>query len=782
MATSNLLQLKPGVEILPVSQLPDELRERLGGTNGDYAVSISNSRHRSSVVDPATAELLHRFRQPSTLAQAIRGFAQRHDEDPEGILREAWEILESLIRRGVLLQIDDPRLAIPPSLVAGNSVGAWTIVRPVQQLDDAELYLVRSTDLQLGALKIRCGSTASDRRAIQQEAAVLQYLDGSVAPQVLTRGLFDGRPFLICEWCAGVDAEALAGRWRDRPQGTGARKQILALARTIAEAYARLHSQGVLHADVHAGNLLVDREGRVQLIDFGLSGYLAEGPVPYRGGVPFFQAPETARALARGEGASLSLASEQFSVAALLYRLFTGYPYRDFDLERKAQLRQAAEAGMRPFRHRNRPPWPAVEATLERALDPDPDRRFPDMADLAFALEAEAAGPLPRLRAQRASRLSQARARVRSWLAPEGVWWQKGLPAPTASVMSGATGIALACYRMACLEDDPEMLSLADLWIRRGVQQADLAGAFEAPDWDVTTDTVGQSSPYHTESGVHAVDALVAHAAGQIERQATAVRRFLQASERPAHGHDLTLGTAGLLVVGAGLLETLESGPAYNHLAEQGEQTLAELWSVLDREPAMAASSIDNLGIAHGWAGFLFASLRWRQATTGPMPAHLEQRLGQLARLAEPWGRGVRWPWHLGPAGCFKSSMSGWCNGTAGHLMLWDLASRMIDAPDFSELARRAAQDVWDTAADSPSLCCGLVGRTYALLGHFRRSGDRKWLCRARDLAEAAAGTGKFGDSPAYSLFRGELSLALIASDLENPEASSFPFVESEGW
>ncbi len=781
MATSSLLQLRTGVEIFPASRLSADLRQRLGSAGDDYAVSIPNTRHRSSLINPATADLLGRFRRPSTLAQAVREFAGQHGEDPATVLRQAWDVLESLLRRGVLLQIDDPRLTATPPLDAGGTVGAWTVVRPVQQLEDTEIYLVRSLKGRLGALKIRCAAGESDRRIIQHEADILDVLDGSVAPRKLDHGKLGRRPYLVSEWHAGVDAETVARRWRSRSVGAGDRRRLLALCREIARTYARLHAAGVLHADIHPGNLLVDSEGRIRLIDFGLSGYLADGPLPFIGGNPFYYAPETARALLDEEPTTLSPASEQFSVAALLYRLLTGHPYRDFHLEQDAQLRQAAEAGMRPFRHRDLVSWPAVEAILERALGPEPAQRFTDMAALERALPAIALES-PSGSGGTRSHLHRAQARVRSNLPPGGNWWREGLRSPTASVQSGAAGIALACYRMASLSDDAELLSLADLWIRRARQQVGHPEAFEAADLELTAATVGESSPYHTESGVHAVEALVANAQGQTERRDTAVCRFLEAGERPGHGHDLTLGTASHLVVSAALLEVLDRASIREPVIERGERALSELWSALDQQPAIVASFLDHLGLAHGWAGFLYASLRWRQAADGPMPASLEQRLEQLAGLAEPWGRGLRWPWFLGPSGSFDSSMPGWCNGSAGHLMLWSLANRTIGDRDYADLERGAAMDVWDAAASDSSLCCGLVGRAYALLSRFRHGGDRKWLRRARDLAEAAARLGGFGEAPAYSLFKGELALALIAADLERPDVSCFPWLEAEGW
>jgi hypothetical protein len=102
--------------------------------------------------------------------------------------------------------------------------------------------------------------------------------------------------------------------------------------------------------------------------------------------------------------------------------------------------------------------------------------------------------------------------------------------------------------------------------------------------------------------------------------------------------------------------------------------------------------------------------------------------------------------------------------------------------PSLLPLAEAAAYDVWDGVAASASLCCGMIGRAYGLLSFFRLTGDETWHQRAIGLAETAAHLGGFGQAPSHSLFKGELALAVLASDLAHPMASAFPLLETEGW
>ena len=88
------------------------------------------------------------------------------------------------------------------------------------------------------------------------------------------------------------------------------------------------------------------------------------------------------------------------------------------------------------------------------------------------------------------------------------------------------------------------------------------------------------------------------------------------------------------------------------------------------------ASPIRYLGAAHGWTGFLFAQMRWAEATDGAPPP-VAARLAELQALAVPARRGLVWPREVGPPDD-GSLASTWCNGAAGMVPLWTLAARLL--------------------------------------------------------------------------------------------------------
>jgi serine/threonine-protein kinase len=808
MAITDPLILPPDAYLIPVAELPEDVRARFDSDDGDFTLTRPGLRSPTRVLDALSAALVAEFRLPSTVVEAVIRLSRAQDLDPEATLNEAFPLLENLLALGFLVEAGSEESAgLNPSFAAGDRIGSFVVLSTVRPMEDGDVFQARrAAEPELAALKVerRPGSGGD---AWPWEAAVLTHLAGHGAPRLLEQGEIEGgRRWLAIEWLSGTDAGTAAAELRR----AGDRPGLLALARSLAGAYAGLHARGVIHGDVHGRNVLVGADGGVRLVDFAGARRLAGGPgedrAPRgRAGVGFFFEPECAAALRSGLPAPVpSAAGEQYSLAALLYLLLTGSHYLDFSLERDEMMRQIAEAPPLPFSESGEEPWPGVEEVLGRALRKRPEERFASMAELAAALEGTAPpAPAPRWsRAARSERSDLGRARellenALERYGPDGPFWPDGLPAPPRlSLEHGAAGIAHALYRVALLREDPGLLARADHWGALAAARSREAGeeGFHDEEQGITAAAVGPGSVYHGAAGVACVRALIAQARDDAAAWKEALGAFLaELSEAgPDAEPDLTLGRSGLLLAAALLSEAsrggrLDAAP----LHRWGESRLAGLWRELDAEPAIPAISRRgrrNLGMAHGWAGYLYATLRWCRAAGRPLPPGVECRLDELAGLAQPWQRGLRWPWY--EDGGAVHSMPGWCNGSAGFVHLWNLAAETLGGERWTALAEGAAWHAWEspslTSGGGADLCCGLAGRAYALLEHHRRLGTgSRWLERARDLALRAA-TAVRADRNAErlrdSLYKGELGVAVLIADLERPAEAAMPFFGEEGW
>jgi serine/threonine protein kinase len=804
MEITGILVLAADTLLTPVDQLSDELRRQLQATVGDYAVTRPSSRTLARIIDSDAARLLEEFRQPTTVVDAVIRYCNTYEEKPESTLDAAFPLLERLVDARLLVSTDSLEArSISPLLEIGSGFAGCEVLASIQVLEDTDLYRVKSKYGSLAALKLmRSAAVPEIARMFDREASILKHLDATVTPALLGAGKEQELGYLLLSWCDGDDCASVAARIRS----TGDYAALQRLSIAILDAYAHLHAQGVIHSDIHPNNILVAADNRVNIVDFGLArcfGVENESSPGPRGGVGFFFEPEYANALrVAHHPPAPSLCGEQYALAALIYLLITGRHYVDFSLEKHEMLRQVAEDIPLTFMARGIPPWPYFEEVLAKALAKDPAQRFPSVAAFAKALNyvgpplapaiSHDADPFP------CSAGQQTLTRfLRRFDAGASLFRSGFIDAPRASITCGSAGIACALHRIACARQDPKILSLADLWCERASRDARLDDAWYCPEIEITDEIVGRISPYHTESGVHFIKAQIAHSMGDVVTQKHAIDNFIASSSRSACDNlDLTLGRSGVLLAASHLLGAVNSrSSAYSvintdALRALGNTTLFSIWQQLDSyRPIPECRQLTYSGIAHGWAGIMYATLCWCQASSAEWPAHLEERLSQLESVAHYSGGRAWWSWktvseaHDHPG----TYMTGWCNGTAGQVYLWLKAHSVLKDNRYFVLAEKAALHVAEADSSNGSLCCGLSGQAYALLALYQRNREKGLLRRAHEFAERAATVYRIRsigfdsnsvDLRPDSLFKGEPGVAVLAADLEYPDTATFPAFE----
>ena len=789
MLLTDTFVLPGDVAIVPVADLADDVRAGFAHDPGDCAVTRRNSRTSSRIVDGDLAALLELFRDGSTIAGAVAVYAQRARLAPERVLEDALPSLRRFIGVRWLVPAGSPEAdPVAQRHPIGGEIAGHRVVDCIRVLEDTQIYEAIDSAGRRVALKVldRPPDAASPPQ-LRSEICALRAVGGAPAPALYAHGAVGEDSFLALEWCDGVPASVRAAEL-GRSHAIGDAERLQTLCVRIVDAYARLHARGVIHGDVHPGNVLVDDALRVRLVDFGLAVSPGHPEPAGRGGVPaFFDPQHAADRLAGLRGRRVDHLAEQYSVAALLYVLLTGREHLEGSSEQDVVLRQVVEAPPRAFADVGTVHALAVETALHRALSKEPGDRHASMAAFRDALAAAAT---PRLqagarRARSSSLLGEyvdahlARIERRSDRATDG---SQG---PHATVNFGSAGIAYALYRIALSRQDAETLAQADHWATRAVADVATDDAIYDRALDITEASVGRSSPYHTESGIHAVQVIVAQAMGDFVGVREGVERYLVAIDRPTPAIDLTLGRSGLVLANVLLLDALEGLPTAVaddlrlRLRAGGDHLVAELWNELEAFAAIGpGNALAYLGIAHGWAGVCFASLMWSQATGAPVPADVERRLDELAACATPSGTGLRWPIQTHARGHQHNIMNSWCNGAPGYVFLWNAAHALLGDQRYAELADLAARETSEGRDAIVNLCCGSAGRAYALLNQYRHTGDLRWLERAHDLTEHATRT-----APAElrdSLYKGELGAVVLAAELADPISARLPFFERE--
>src|SRR5690348_2073940 len=140
-----LLVLPDDVLIVPVTDLPSDVRSKLGNTSEEFAITRPLGRESSKLIDLAAVQLIEHFRTPQTVVEAVLSYSRTHEADPETTLEECFPLLWQMLTSGFLLPFGtEGARRIQATYSSGDSAGSYRIIRCVQTLDDTELYQARS--------------------------------------------------------------------------------------------------------------------------------------------------------------------------------------------------------------------------------------------------------------------------------------------------------------------------------------------------------------------------------------------------------------------------------------------------------------------------------------------------------------------------------------------------------------------------------------------------------------------------------------------------------------
>ncbi|MFM7504440.1 MAG: serine/threonine-protein kinase [Candidatus Limnocylindrus sp.] len=245
--------------------------------------------------------------------------------------------------------------------------------------EGAAASVFRATDEVLGrdvAVKVLRGTLAASPaatarfRAEGRAAAIIAHPNVAAVFDVTPEG---DAPAIIMEF---VDGEDLASMLRR--VGPLVPRRAAAIAAQVARGLAAAHQRGIIHRDVSSRNILIGREGRAQIADFGIAHAILEDGLPTGtkgsatpAGTAHYVAPEVAA------GAPATSSSDLYGLGVVLFELLTG---------RRPALRGADDAVPSPRMLRPEIPEELGSITV-KLLAVNPAKRTQSAMLVADALE-----------------------------------------------------------------------------------------------------------------------------------------------------------------------------------------------------------------------------------------------------------------------------------------------------------------------------------------------------------------------------------------------------------
>ncbi len=275
-----------------------------------------------------------------------------------------------------------------------TNVGHYTIVEKLGSGGMGDVYRARDTKLGRDvAIKMLAERFSTDREILARFIREARAASALNHPNIITIyeiGTHELGPYIAMEY---IDGKTL----RDVLQiGPLPLHEVLRIATQVASGLAQAHEAGIIHRDLKPNNLMLVRDGRVKILDFGLAKLAEKNPDQERSsdsttdmvetrtgivmGTPPYMSPEQAA------GKPVDFTTDQFSFGTILYEMATGkLPFdRDTPVQTMASI---ITDEPEPILRLNPQLPPALHLVIERCHVKNPKHRYPSTRRLAKDLE-----------------------------------------------------------------------------------------------------------------------------------------------------------------------------------------------------------------------------------------------------------------------------------------------------------------------------------------------------------------------------------------------------------
>ena len=198
--------------------------------------------------------------------------------------------------------------------------GRYQIIEELGKGGMGKVYRVLDKKLQEEvALKLIRPEIASDDRTLERfksELKLARKISQKNVGRMFDMGEETGTHYITMEYVPGEDLKSSIRRFGRLPIG-----KCISIAKQICDGLSEAHAIGIVHRDLKPSNIMIDKEGNVRIMDFGIARSLKEKGLTGAGlmiGTPEYMSPEQV------EGKEADQRSDIYSLGIVLYEMLTG--------------------------------------------------------------------------------------------------------------------------------------------------------------------------------------------------------------------------------------------------------------------------------------------------------------------------------------------------------------------------------------------------------------------------------------------------------------------------
>ena len=267
-------------------------------------------------------------------------------------------------------------------LTTGSTfAGRYQIIEELGKGGMGKVYKVHDTKIKEKiALKLIKPEIAKDKKTIERfsnELRLARKIRHKNICQMFDLGEEKGIQFITMEYVPGEDLRSSIRRFGQLPIG-----KSIAIANQICEGLAEAHRLGVVHRDLKSNNIMIDNEGNVRIMDFGIARSLESKGITGAGvmiGTPEYMSPEQV------EAKEVDQRSDIYSLGIILYEMTTGRLPFEADTPFAVGVKQKSEEPENPKDINPQIPDDLSRVIL-RCLEKDKDARYQSAGEVRSEL------------------------------------------------------------------------------------------------------------------------------------------------------------------------------------------------------------------------------------------------------------------------------------------------------------------------------------------------------------------------------------------------------------